>query len=175
MAKKAKPTVESRWNEFKDLMDRSGIHSFRWQNRQMITPLTEGGNLIFDLDSALWNRMMEDDAFRSMGTEIDPSMEQGQMDLYLIQLVNQDGIWIPLDETMLYQGKLIPIQIAGYSYDAMVGKSSIPLKFRKAEFTNFSYQILTNPKLILGVKKETMALEDVPDTGYRCYRYWNII
>lgn len=178
MAKeKAKSTINGRAKYFNEIMERSAIGKYIQLNHNLMVSVKKI-SMVIHIEDELWPALLGNSLFTDKLYQIDLS-EPGNLPAatlleYGDQLNSDD--WIPINGMDLYDGKIVPVHIDGYPYDAPITKESIPLKFRKAEFENFSYKIMTSKEgLMLGVQKRFESPQSIPLTGFAVASFFHIV
>lgn len=139
MAKKKEPSIQDTVTYFKSIIDRIGAGDIVYQNRIM---LYNNGkcSILITADQTLWNELTNDETFKTKLSEVSPFDKEK---IGLLNLGEEIGSWIDLDIDELNSGKVIHIKIEGYDYNIAICKDSLPLKLKKAEMNNISYQLTT--------------------------------
>lgn len=139
MAQKKEPSIQDAVEYFKNIIDRIGVTEFIYQNRTLLC--TNGKcSIIINIDQLLWNQLIDDESFKSKLFEVNP-IDKDKVNM--LTLGDESGSWIDIDIDEFITGKLINITIEGYDYNIAICKDLLPIKLKKAEFNNISYQIST--------------------------------
>lgn len=178
MAKaKAKSTIGSRIKYFNEIMERSSVGRYVQLNHNLMISVKKT-SVIIHIEDELWPALLDNQLFKDKLYQLDLTAPENQPAAVLLEygeMLNTDG-WIPIDAMQLYDGKIVPVYIDGYPYDAPITKESIPLKFRKAEFENFSYKIMNSKDgLVLGIQKRFDAPDTLPMTGFSVASFYHIV
>lgn len=139
MAKKKEPSIQDAVIYFKSIVERISAGDIIHQNRVM---LCNNGkcSILITANQTLWDELINDESFKSKMSEVSPFDKERSG---LINLGEETGSWIDLDIDELNSGKVIHIKIEGYDYKIAICKDSLPVKLKKAEMNNISYQIAT--------------------------------
>lgn len=175
--RKSVATIDGCVKNFNEVMERSGVEWYLHQNNILLTTI-KNVSVIINIQSMLWDKLINKRDFKSKLLEPDITTEGGQKAVEIMEYGNKlEGIdWIPIDGMDLYDGKIIPIHLDGYTYDAPISKESIPLKFRKAEFNNFWYKIFTTKTgLVMAVQKRFDPIIEVPLSGFSVASLYHIV
>lgn len=174
MAKEKKSPLEVQVTLFKDLMERSEIHQFQFQNHTLVT-VVKDATLLIHVEDELWDKLIADETIKNQIKEIDPNSDFGKNHLWILKYADDlDEGWVDIDGMVLYGNKLVSITIDGFTYEATIGKESIPLKLKKAEFNNFAYKIYTDSNLILAIKKK-FPPTDESKSAFTAIRLYHIV
>lgn len=160
------------------MMERSCSGHFLYVNRCLITTNTPRSvaspyTILVNVGVALWNGLMEDEAWKDSVQEADIADPEEQELANKVHYVTEEYTWFPLDEEELFAGRIISIHIEGYSYDITINKWMLPAKLKKNEFTKIDYTVTPDHVLIL--RKQFDGLPNIPDSEYAMYRIFRIV
>jgi hypothetical protein len=80
--------------------------------------------------------------------------------------------WFSLTkDDKFFTGKLIEITIRGHDFPVLISKELLPVKLKKAEFTDIEYRVFSGPA-IMAIKKR---FELLADHGFTFMRLFQII
>jgi hypothetical protein len=154
MAKK-EPCAAEALLIFKDIMKRSLLEDFIFMNHIMVSYNTkEKYAVVLSIDEDLWKCIIDDEELKSHIKEFNPiedSVNIKNIFSYENEILNDN--WIDLDSDLLYDGKVMKININGIEYDIPICKSLIPLKLKKIEFNNIKYKIVSNKETLMILNK----------------------
>lgn len=145
MATKRKPSLAQAVEYFKEVIERSGLDSFFNINNIFIGKNKKGNYISIYLEDDLLLAIREDNDLKDKITLVSNS-EEDYIYEYLQKIKDE---WIELDSEKLYKGELISLSGTieeNLGYSIPIGKSLLPLKLKKAEFNQISYQVLTENK-----------------------------
>lgn len=181
MAKKRRksvtPTIDTQLKLFQEVMDRSGVEVYIKLNNNLLTTV-KGISIVINVQPMLWEKLMSRTEFKNRCLDADMTTESGRLAVDILEYGSKLGgeDWLPLNGMELYDGNVIPIHLDGYTYDAPVSKDTIPLKFRKAEFTDFFYKLFhTKNGLVLAVQKRFLPMIEVPLSGFTVASFYHIV
>jgi len=148
---------------FNDIMKRSKLSSPRlYQNQTIIIPKKDDGTVAIIVEPDLWAALMETE-FKDTLQPFDPAKDLTYKDKFTyFSIMNDD--WIPIDPEKMYSGDLVHLKIEGFEYTIPINVKIFPVKLRKTEFTNFSYQVIRREKVILVVRKKFET--PIPNTAF---------
>lgn len=149
MGKKNEPSIETSIKCFKDIIARMGLTDGLYQNHTIISKVPKIGMVGITVDDALWNHIIDDESIKGMIKEVDPTNKET---IAMISIIDNAGDWLPVDANEIYSGKVIPITIAGFEYDILVNKDMLPIKLKKAEVSDISYQIVNSGEILANSK-----------------------
>ena len=174
MATKRKPSIENAIEIFEDIMNRSSLTDYLHVNKILISKNPKENTIVIPVDQLLWNKLIDKSEFNSHLQELDITDPENKINLkncsYCDDL-NNDA-WIDLDCTELYTGNLLKIHIDELEYDISINKALIPLKLKKAEFTNIKYRVFKDDMTLAIKKRFDYPIEDY---GFSIIRLFQIV
>ena len=173
MAKK-EPTIADAAVSFLDVLQRCQFTSLLRENRILYTKGKKTGGTFFVIDQSLWNALTEDQDFNEMSRELNPLIPSDRIvldRLYFARDMENEWIDIPT-ESMLNDDRIF-INIEGFEYKIEINKTIWPVRFKKAEFDNFSYRIFNKPFHAFAIRKKFVG--PVDDSSFYLMRVFQII
>lgn len=171
MATKRKPSVTDGVQLFREIVNRSKLHQFRFVNRDLICRTNKDLKLLFHFDQTLWNALMEDEIAKSF-TELDITKDDDRSSMEMTAYTEKQNGWIDIAAEDMYSGKVLDIAIEGFDYQIQIGKSIFPIRFKKAEYNNFAYRVDYDPRR-LTVRK--IFPGTVEDSSFMVLRVFNVV
>lgn len=174
MAKAKKQSIEDAINIFEDVMDRSSLTDYLFMNRILISKNPKEHTILIPVDQCLWNALIENPKFKSHIQELDVIDDENNdiiKNCSYCNDLNSDS-WVDLDCNELYAGNLLKINIEGLEYDININKALIPLKLKKAEFTDIKYRIFIDDMTLALKKRFNYPIEDC---GFSIIRLFQIV
>ncbi len=174
MAKK-EPTIDDALTMFMDVLNRSQVVSMKYENNILYTKNEKSSSpMVLIVDHTLWVKLMENEKFSSMISELSPLDENDRVTLDRINLVkDMDSGWLEISADSMQNDDRIFINLDGFEYQIEINKTIWPLRFKKAEFTNFSYQIFPKPYNTFVIRKKFDG--PVDDSSFYLMRLFQII
>ena len=175
MARKKEPSVKDSLEVFQSVIDRIGGPKLIYQNRNILITSSKGINIGIIVDQTLWNEIWKDNllAFRMTEFNINDPDANNLKERFSFLEEYKEEEFLPLDQVDLYNGKVIEIHHDEAAFDIMINKNLFPLRFKKAEFNNFGYQIKKRNYLALSIKKT--FVNKIPDTNFTIMRNFKVL
>lgn len=168
MAKKAPDPIAV----FKDMMVRSQIEDFALYNGILMGKTAKKASIMIIPDKPLLIELLEDEDLKKHITMFDETddIDNDKEKFIYAEDISSDK-WMDIDSTALYNGEVLSIGVDGLSYKVPLNKGLFPMKFRKAEFTDFAYKIsITNNIKLLLKKKFVTGVDDKTFTMMRIFQ-----
>ena len=168
MAKKAPDPIAV----FKDMMTRSQIEDFALYNGILMGKTAKKASIMIIPDKPLLIELLEDEDLKKHITMFDETddIDNDKEKFIYAEDISSDK-WMDIDSTALYNGEVLSIGVDGLSYKVPLNKGLFPMKFRKAEFTDFAYKIsITNNIKLLLKKKFVTGVDDKTFTMMRIFQ-----
>lgn len=173
MAKK-EPTIQDAVDIFMTVLTRIKATGFRRNNRVLYVDSDKCNNILLIPDVGLWNVLSEDQDINEMTRELNPAVDT---DKYRIQMTSigdkMDEEWMPIDDAKMSSGEIIYIKMDGFDYDIEINNTIFPLRFKKAEFGDFSYRIFNEPFHSFVIRKKFVS--PINDASFYIVRVFRII
>ena len=172
MAGKKVPSITDELVRFKDVILKSGFDIARQYNQTLYVEGPKGG-LIVKIDQGLWNAIMEDPEMKSWISELDISKPEDRDIIDKFNYCENDGGWLEIDSEKIYAGAIIHITIESLSYQVPINKNLFIVKFKKSDTNNFTYKLLTVPRLSLVLRKTYEG--KVENSNWSIYRVFQVL
>lgn len=157
MATKAVKRSPNAVEVFKDVMQRASLSDYFCVNRFLLSISPKGFAVLMKFDDSLLDKLMEDEEFKKHVKEIDINVpeERALLDEKFIHAEKFDKSgWVPVDAEKLYSGERLKITLDNFAYSIEFNKDFLPLKLKKAEYTEIEYGVFSEKGIFLGVKKK---------------------
>lgn len=171
MAKKKIPDSQSALETFKQVIERANLSNYYSVNNILLSNPDDSYRILIVPDVALWNMILDTDSINHSELDItDPVQYSEQQWFNYVSDINNE-MWMPIEVTEdLFSGKVFEITIKDHCYTIPINKELLPLKLRKAEYTDISYRVFTKPNLILGIQKRFKTFADYDFSIIRLFR-----
>ena len=173
MAGKKLTSITDELARFKDIILKNGFGSIRYQNHTMYADSPKGG-LIIHVEDVLWNAIIEDAEIKSMMKEL---ITTDKTDRLIIEKLtycdNAAENWVDIDAMKIYDGSIINISIEDFQYQIPINKNLFLIKFKKSDAVDFSYQLITSPRLSLILRKEFKS--KIPGANWTIFRIFQVL
>ena len=173
MAKK-EATIQDAVNQFMDVMTRTKVTGFKRNDRVLYAETAKCNNLLLIPDIALWNELCDDPDLNEITRELNPGVKE---DAYRLVMTNvgkhMDDEWIPIDDNKMLNDDIVYVKVEGFEYDIELNKTIFPLRFKKAEWGNFAYNIFDQPFHSFAIRKQFVS--PIEDASFYVVRVFRII
>ena len=175
MAKK-EPTIDDAIITFMDVLERCQFTSLLRENRVIYTKndKKKSAGAILVIDQELWNKLADDQDFNEMSREMNPLIEDDRFIIDRLCFVrDMENDWITIPDESMANLERIFIDVKGFEYKIEINKTIWPVRFKKAEMNNFSYQIFNKPFNAFVIRKKFEG--PVPESSFYLVRIFQII
>ena len=172
MAGKKVPSIQDQLVKFKEIIKKFQVGKILHSNHVMFMRDKDDRLAIMTVDNDLWNLIVEDKEIEM--DELDPTNENHKVLINYAKYTEGEN-WLELDAEDLYKGKIFNLKIEGVPYDIPISRDLFPIKFSKSDAKDFSYQIFSQPNvIILSIKKE-FKLEAVPNSNFTLCKIYKVL
>lgn len=171
MGKKKEITPQMAVSQWKEIVERSELSNLRNTNGVIIGINTAGKLVILVPDDQLLQLLLAETEDQLILYDRDDSLTVDYLPWFDYGLqVNESG-WLDYDGQKLFDGEAIVINLGEDRPKNYLSKDSLPLKLKKAEFTDIAYRVFMDEK-ILAIKKR---FELLPEYGFVVVKLYKII
>lgn len=174
MAKKKEPSIQDALTYFREVMLRASLTDYTHVNRIMYTKNPKEKSVLVIPEITLWNAILENEEFKKHIKELsltDPEANQISSIISYGSMI--DTSWLDIDSETLYTGKIFNIDINGFEYQLTVNRDCLPVKLKKAEYSDIQYKVFTSPYHVLAIKKYFPY--KIENCGFTMMRLFKII
>lgn len=149
MAGKKVPTFNDAIKYFKEVMQRASLSDYFYVGNIIISKNNKNNHVILELDEPLLIHLInEDEDMKGHMYKLDINEDSVMSMIYEEYKKIDNKKWIELNSEEIYNGNLIKVGDGiNLEYEIMIGKSLLPLKLKKAEFNQISYQFISDKDL----------------------------
>ena len=172
MAGKKVKCIADELVRFKDVILKNGFEIAHYLNNTLYVEGPKGG-LVVKVSPELWNIIIGDPEIKSWISELDISKPDDRTIADKFDYCNSDEGWLDIDSEKIYTGAIIHITIDSLSYQVPINKNLFVVKFKKSDTNNFTYKLLTSPRLSLVLRKTYTS--DVEGGSWSIYRIFQVL
>lgn len=175
MAKKT-PTIGDAASDFINVIARCQFTTLKRENRTLYSknPKRKNSGTLFMIDQGLWDEICKNEEFMKNVSELNPSDMNDRFVIdRLIFTHDMENGWIDIDNDEMANLDRIYITLDGFDYKIEINKTIWPMRFKKAEYVNFSYKIFTKPFNAFAIRKRFEG--PVEDSSFYIMRVFQII
>lgn len=166
MGKKKLPSVADAVKHFKDASLRATLSTYYHVNGILVSINKDGHRIVLVPESELLTELWKDESVDIK--ELDITSEEGERVRHCFYFgENHDKDWHLIESTSdMYAGKILKIRIKEREYPVELNRQLLPLKLRKAEYTDISYKIFCEKskgnidQLILALQKRFVICDN---------------